>query len=55
MGRTATTGEFKDGSFKIKLTTSDMVSNCICRFVIIKIAPHGVDYQWGANLREGGT
>lgn len=26
MGRTATTGEFKDGSFKIKLTTSDMVS-----------------------------
>ena len=26
MGRTATTGEFKDGSFKIKLTTSDKVS-----------------------------
>ena len=25
-GRTATTGEFKDGSFKIKLTTSDKVS-----------------------------
>ena len=26
MGRTATTGEFKDDSFKIKLTTSDKVS-----------------------------
>lgn len=26
MGRTATTGEFKDGSFKIKLITSDKVS-----------------------------
>ena len=26
MGRTATTGEFKDGSFKIKLTSSDKVS-----------------------------
>ena len=26
MGRTATTDEFKDGSFKIKLTTSDKVS-----------------------------
>ena len=26
MGRTATTGKFKDGSFKIKLTSSDKVS-----------------------------
>ena len=26
MGRTATTGKFKDGSFKIKLTSSDRVS-----------------------------
>ena len=26
MGRTATTGKFKDGSFKIKLTSSDKIS-----------------------------
>ena len=33
MGRTATTGEFKDGSFKIKLTTSDKVSKYSVFFI----------------------
>lgn len=32
MGRTATTGEFKDGSFKIKLTSSDKVSKYSVHF-----------------------
>ena len=34
MGRTATTGEFKDGSFKIKLIISDKVSKYSVFFTI---------------------